>query len=158
MEGNAIDVPCACVWLAYLNGIEPDISSYIMLAILSTIGSCPGVGLVLYITTYNTVFGGSGIPEGFSFLLAIDWLSDRLMTVLNVTGNMVVAGMVASMCEGCDDDDDDDELSKISMISTESEETPEVSGEDDEWNRNDRVEDAGVRTFPDYDVHDDDHV
>ena len=67
-------------------------------------------------SSFNTVFGGTGIPEGFSFILAVDWLLDRGMTVLNVTGNTFVAGMVASMCVI----DDEDDVSKTSFISWES--------------------------------------
>lgn len=77
MDGSAIYFPCACVWLAYLNGIDPDASHFILLVILSTVGSVgtapvPSSALVLIITAYNTVFGGSGTPNGFEFIVAID--------------------------------------------------------------------------------------
>ena len=135
MEGNAIYVPCASIWLAHLNGIEPEISSYILLVVLSTIGSCgatsvPGAGLILLITSYNTVFGGTGIPEGFSFLLATDWLLDRLRTVLNVTGDTFVAGMVSSMCNGRLEEVDDDDMSRTSLISWQSQEEWAVGSND----------------------------
>jgi Na+/H+-dicarboxylate symporter len=39
MDGGAIYFPCACIWLAVLNGIEPDIASYVLLVVISTIGS-----------------------------------------------------------------------------------------------------------------------
>jgi Na+/H+-dicarboxylate symporter len=58
----------------------------------------PSASLVLIITAYNTVFNTTGTPDGFSFILAVDWFMDRLRTVLNVTGDGVVAGMVASLC------------------------------------------------------------
>jgi Na+/H+-dicarboxylate symporter len=54
--------------------------------------------LVLIITAYNTVFNTTGTPDGFSFILAIDWFMDRLRTVMNVTGDTVVAGIVAHIC------------------------------------------------------------
>jgi Na+/H+-dicarboxylate symporter len=103
MDGGAIYFPCACIWLAILNGIEPDAASYVLLVIISTIGSAgtapvPSASLVLIITAYNTVFNTTGTPEGFSYILAIDWFMDRLRTVLNVTGDAVVAGMVAHIC------------------------------------------------------------
>ena len=74
MDGSAIYFPCACVWLAYLNGIEPNASHFILLVILSTVGSVgtapvPSSALVLIITAYNTVFGGSGTPNGFEFIV-----------------------------------------------------------------------------------------
>ena len=85
-----------------LNGITPNLGQYILLAIISTIGSAgtapvPAAGLVLTITMYNTVFGGSGTPAGFSFVVAIDWLMDRVITAMNVTGDTVVAHMVSSL-------------------------------------------------------------
>jgi Na+/H+-dicarboxylate symporter len=103
MDGGAIYFPCSCIWLAVLNGIEPDISSYFLLVIIATIGSIgtapvPSASLVLIITAYNTVFNTTGVPEGFSFILAIDWFMDRCRTVMNVTGDMVVSGMVSHLC------------------------------------------------------------
>lgn len=101
MDGSAIYFPCACVWLAVLNGISPNFGDYILLVILSTVGSAgaapvPASGLVLVITAYNTVFGGSGTPQGFEFVVAIDWFLDRCITALNVTGDTVVAGIIAA--------------------------------------------------------------
>jgi Na+/H+-dicarboxylate symporter len=101
MDGSAIYFPCACIWLAILNGIKPDAGSYILLIILSTIGSAgaapvPSSGLVLVITAYNTVFGTTGTPNGFEFVVAIDWFLDRCITALNVTGDTVVCGIIAA--------------------------------------------------------------
>jgi Na+/H+-dicarboxylate symporter len=74
-----------------------------LLIIIATIGSAgtapvPASGLVLIVTAYNTVFGTTGIPEGFSFVVAIDWFLDRLITVVNVTGDASVCGMIAKLC------------------------------------------------------------
>jgi len=103
MDGSAIYFPCACVWLAYLNGINPNASRFILLVILSTVGSVgtapvPSSALVLIITAYNTVFGGSGTPNGFEFIVAIDWFLDRCITALNVTGDTVVSCIIAQNC------------------------------------------------------------
>lgn len=100
MDGSAIYFPMACVWLAYLNGISPNAAQYILLVILSTVGSVgtapvPSSALVLIITAYNTVFGGSGTPNGFEFVVAIDWFLDRFITALNVTGDTVVCCIIA---------------------------------------------------------------
>merc|ERR1712048_1091822 len=101
MDGSAIYFPCACVWLAILNGINPDAGAYILLIILSTIGSAgaapvPSSGLVLVITAYNTVFNATGTPNGFEFIVAIDWFLDRCITALNVTGDTVVCGIISA--------------------------------------------------------------
>ena len=101
MDGSDIYFPCACVWLAVMNGITPSFGNYILLAILATIGSAasapvPSAGLVMVLTAYNSVFGTSGVPDGFEFIVAIDWFLDRLRTTVNVTGDAVVAAAIAA--------------------------------------------------------------
>jgi solute carrier family 1 (neutral amino acid transporter) protein 5 len=103
MDGSAIYFPCACIWLAVLNGIEPNVAHYFLLVIIATIGSAgtapvPSAGLVLIVTAYNTVFGTTGIPDGFSYVVAIDWFLDRCITVTNITGDSMVCGMVSHLC------------------------------------------------------------
>jgi Na+/H+-dicarboxylate symporter len=103
MDGGAIYFTSCSCWLAVLNGIQPTAADYILLVIISTLGSIgtapvPSASLVLIITAYNTVFNTTGIPEGFSFVLAIDWFMDRLRTTMNVTGDTVVCAMVAHLC------------------------------------------------------------
>lgn len=110
MDGTALYFPCSCIWLAKLNGLEPSVGDYILLIILATIGSAgsapvPSAGLVLIITAYNTVFGSSGTPNGFEFIFAIDWFMDRWRTMLNVTGDACVAGMVAAIADVQDEED-----------------------------------------------------
>lgn len=100
MDGTAIGYPITCIWLAVLNGIQPTAASYVLLVIISTIGSIgsapiPSAGLVLIITAYNTVFNATGIPEGFGYVVAIDWFLDRLETAINVTGDSVVCAFVS---------------------------------------------------------------
>jgi len=55
MDGGAIYFPCACIWLAYLNGQTVNIGNYFLLIAISTIGSAgtapvPSASLVLIIT------------------------------------------------------------------------------------------------------------
>jgi len=118
MDGSAIYFPCACVWLAVLNGITPNAGSYILLIILSTVGSAgaapvPSSGLVLVITAYNTVFGTTGVPNGFEFIVAIDWFLDRCITALNVTGDTVVCGIVAARTPWKTDETNDSKPTKM---------------------------------------------
>jgi len=116
MDGSAIYFPIACIWLAVLNGENITAASYVLLIILSTIGSAgaapvPASGLVLVITAYNTVFGGTGVPTGFEFVVAVDWFLDRCITALNVTGDTVVAHIVSCRT----DFDEDFELGKTEI-------------------------------------------
>jgi Na+/H+-dicarboxylate symporter len=128
MDGGAIYFPCACIWLAIMNGIEPDIGSYFLLVIISTIGSAgtapvPSASLVLIITAYNTVFNATGTPDGFSYILAIDWFMDRLRTTLNVTGDAVVTGMVASLS----DMEVEDEMNDLENKNVDEESSEEIA-------------------------------
>jgi len=123
MDGGAIYFPCACIWLAILNGIQPGVSDYILLVVVATIGSAgtapvPSASLVLIITAYNTVFNTTGVPYGFSFIFAVDWFMDRLRTVTNVTGDTVVTGIVSHLSE-VDDvtlHGDDEESNKAAAL------------------------------------------
>mmetsp|Transcript_29019 Transcript_29019/g.35373 ORF Transcript_29019/g.35373 Transcript_29019/m.35373 type:complete len:513 (+) Transcript_29019:117-1655(+) len=104
MDGTAIYIPAACIWMAMLNGITPNAAQYIVLIILGTVGSAgaapvPSASLVLIITAYNTVFNQSGVPEGFAFILAIDWLVDSFRTMLNVMGDSVVSVVVTHFAD-----------------------------------------------------------
>ena len=103
MDGSAIHFLIACIWMAVLNGEEVTAASYILLIIITTIGSAgaapvPSSGLVLILTAYNTTFSTVGVPNGFQYVVAIDWLLDRFDTMLNVTGDSMVAGMVSHLC------------------------------------------------------------
>jgi Na+/H+-dicarboxylate symporter len=124
MDGVAIYFPVACIWLAIYNGVTPNISNYILLVIISTFGSMgaapvPNAGLALIITTYNTVFNAHGIPDGFSFIFAIDWLMDRGATVVNVTGDSIVCGIISHlMGDGFGTDDTELEERNSSLSSS----------------------------------------
>merc|ERR1711937_138342 len=103
MDGGAVYFVCACIWLAVLNGEEVTVASFLLLIIIATMGSIgtapvPSASLVLIITAYNTVFGGERTPNGFAYIIAIDWFMDRLRPVTNVTGDCIVTGIVAYRC------------------------------------------------------------
>jgi Na+/H+-dicarboxylate symporter len=90
MDGGAIYFPCACIWLAVYNGIEPNAANYVLLVILATFGSMgtapvPNASLALIMTAYNTVFNTTGEPDGFGYIFAVDWFMDRGRTLVNVS-------------------------------------------------------------------------
>jgi Na+/H+-dicarboxylate symporter len=125
MDGGAIYFVTACVWLAVLNGEEVTAASFIMLILIATIGSIgtapvPSASLVLIITAYNTVFGTTGTPNGFGYIFAIDWLMDRFRTVMNVTGDCVVTGIVVKICPLEEDTSETKAVSDNQSSSTES--------------------------------------
>merc|ERR1712164_212047 len=57
----------------------------------------PAAGLVVLITTYNTVFSATGLPSTFSYIMAFEWLLDRFTTVVNVTSDAVIYGTMTKI-------------------------------------------------------------
>lgn len=58
----------------------------------------PSASLVLMLTAYSTAFGSTeGAPEGFAYILAIDWLIDRLRTLFNCTGDHTVTAIIGNI-------------------------------------------------------------
>jgi Na+/H+-dicarboxylate symporter len=110
--------------LAVFNGVEINFAQYLLLAIIASIGSAgsapvPSGSLVLIITAYNTVFNTTGVPAGFEFIIPIDWFLGRMQTILNITGDAVVAGMVSHLCP--DVAETEQEVAEIEELSGETE-------------------------------------
>merc|ERR1712241_1606093 len=108
MDGTALYFPVATIWLATSQGLEIGAVDYILIVILSTLGSAgtapvPSASLVFIVTTFNTVFGTTGTPEYFYIMMAIDWFLDRFRALVNVTGDTLVAHMVEVRAGGDSD-------------------------------------------------------
>mmetsp|Transcript_28564 Transcript_28564/g.42039 ORF Transcript_28564/g.42039 Transcript_28564/m.42039 type:complete len:671 (-) Transcript_28564:164-2176(-) len=100
MDGVGVYISCLTLWLAFVNNVEPSIGQIVLIIAFACIGSigCPPVpfgALIIIYQTYQAVFGG--IPKGYEYLLAVDWIMGRFGTVLNSTGDAVVAGMVSKL-------------------------------------------------------------
>ena len=127
MDGGAVYFVCACIWLAVLNGEEITVASFLLLIIIATVGSIgtapvPSASLVLIITAYNTVFQGTGTPNGFGYIFAIDWFMDRCRTTTNITGDCIVAGIIAHRCPIDEAEIDDAKIAEDSVVSIKSSE------------------------------------
>jgi Na+/H+-dicarboxylate symporter len=121
--------------LAAFNGVEIKFAQYILLAIIASIGSMgsapvPSGSLVLIITAYNTVFNTTGVPNGFEFIIPIDWFLGRMQTILNITGDAVVAGMVAHLCP--DVAEVEHELAEIEQLNETGKQTSAKGVEDED--------------------------
>lgn len=87
----------AATFIAGLYGIPLDWMDYgliMMTATLASVGTAgvPGTALVMLTVTLNVV----GLPlEGIAFIAAIDRIIDMVRTLTNVTGDMMVARVVA---------------------------------------------------------------
>ncbi len=97
MDGTSLYQAVAAVFIAQVFGIDLTLGqqlTIILTATLASIGSAgvPGAGLVMLIIVLNSV----GLPvEGLALILAIDRPLDMLRTVLNVTGDAMIATIVA---------------------------------------------------------------
>jgi Na+/H+-dicarboxylate symporter len=97
MDGTSLYQAVAAVFIAQVFGIDLTLTqqlTIVLTATLASIGSAgvPGAGMVMLIIVLNSV----GLPvEGLALILAIDRPLDMLRTVLNVTGDAMVATIVA---------------------------------------------------------------
>jgi Na+/H+-dicarboxylate symporter len=97
MDGTAIMQGVATVFIAQLYGIELGLSQYLMVIVTATMASIgtagvPGVGMIMLVMVLEQV----GLPlEGIVFILAVDRLLDMLRTAVNVSGDGMVATIVA---------------------------------------------------------------
>ena len=97
MDGTSLYQAIAAVFIAQVFGIELTLVqqlTIVLTATLASIGSAgvPGAGIVMLIIVLNSV----GLPvEGLALILAVDRPLDMLRTVLNVTGDAVIATIVA---------------------------------------------------------------
>lgn len=121
MDGTSLYQAVAAVFIAQVFGIELTLVqqlTIVLTATLASIGSAgvPGAGIVMLIIVLNAV----GLPvEGLALILAIDRPLDMLRTVLNVTGDAVIATVVAKSERKIDY-----KPGMIEQLSTSSEERP----------------------------------
>lgn len=97
MDGTAIMQGVATVFIANVYGIDLSFIDYLVvigMSVLASIGTAgvPGVGIVMLAMVFNQV----GLPvEGIALIMGVDRLLDMMRTVVNVTGDAVVACCVA---------------------------------------------------------------
>jgi Na+/H+-dicarboxylate symporter len=98
MDGTAIMQGVATVFIAQAFMMDLSLTDYLMVimtAVLASIGTAgvPGVGLV----TLAMVLQQVGLPvEGIALIIGVDRLLDMLRTAVNVTGDAMVAVVVAN--------------------------------------------------------------
>ena len=97
MDGTSLYQAVAAVFIAQAFGMDLSLGTQlgiIVTATLASIGSAvvPGAGMVILVI----VLGQAGIPEaGLALIFAIDRPLDMCRTTVNVTGDAVVAMIVA---------------------------------------------------------------
>lgn len=98
MNGTSLYQGVAAVFIAQALGLDLSLGDQLMIVLTSTlaaIGSAgvPGAGLIMLIVVLESI----GVPAaGIALIMAPDRILDMFRTVVNVTGDVVVAVMVAS--------------------------------------------------------------
>lgn len=99
MDGTALYQTIATVFIAQLNSVNFTIGNYITVCLISTatsigVASVPSASLVTMLIVLSTL----NLPlEHLSFIIAVDWLLDRLRTSVNVLGDSYGCAIVAHM-------------------------------------------------------------
>ena len=97
MDGTSLYQSVAAVFIAQAYGMDLDLSQQLQIvltATLASIGSAavPGAGMVMLVI----VMAAAKIPvEGLALIVAVDRILDMCRTTVNVTGDAVVAMLVA---------------------------------------------------------------
>lgn len=98
MDGTALYQGVAAVFIAQLFGMDLTLAQQLQIVLTATLASIgtaavPGVGIVMLVIVLDSV----GIPlEGIAVILGVDRILDMCRTCCNVTGDCMVASVVAS--------------------------------------------------------------
>lgn len=96
MDGTALYEAVAAIFIAQLRGIPMTFTHVVAVCITATAASIgaagiPQAGLVTLVMVLDTV----GLPaEDVSLVIAVDWMLDRIRTVVNVLGDAFGAAIV----------------------------------------------------------------
>lgn len=99
MDGTALYEAVAAIFIAQLRGIALSFGNVVAICITATAASIgaagiPQAGLVTLVMVLDTV----GLPpEDVTLILAVDWLLDRIRTVVNVLGDAYGTGIVQQL-------------------------------------------------------------
>lgn len=100
MDGTAIYLPCAVVFLAATQGITLGPADYVIVALLSTLASIgvspiPSASLVLSVMIARSV--NVEVTGMYAVIVAIDWFLDRFRTAVNVSGDLFASMIIYKM-------------------------------------------------------------
>ncbi len=96
MDGTSLYQSVAAIFIAQVFGIELSLSeqlTIVVTALLASVGAAavPGAGIIMLIIVLTSV----GLPvEGIVIIMAVDRILDMLRTVVNVTSDATVTGIV----------------------------------------------------------------
>jgi len=101
MDGTALYQGVAAVFIAQVYGIDLSLGDQLTIVLTATLASIgtagvPGVGLVMLVIVLQAVgMGDDAMRGGIAIIFGVDRLLDMCRTVTNVTGDCMVAAVVA---------------------------------------------------------------
>ena len=102
MDGTALYQGVAAIFIAQLYGIELDFSAQLTIVLTATLASVgtagvPGVGLIMLVIVLQSVGISDDVMKGgLAIIFGVDRLLDMCRTTTNVTGDCMVAAVVAA--------------------------------------------------------------
>ncbi|CAK4628506.1 hypothetical protein LEN26_012664 [Aphanomyces euteiches] len=101
-NASGIYYPLAVVFLASVSGYESQLTPvfYVRLFFVSFLGCMgsaplPNAALVYIVTSWKTCFPDIPLPNAFTWIIAADFVLDRISTVVNINGNAVATRILA---------------------------------------------------------------
>ncbi|KAF0692673.1 Aste57867_16258 [Aphanomyces stellatus] len=98
--------PLAIVFMATMDGLSQDLTTtrYIVIFFVSLLGCMstapvPNASLVYILTLWKTCFPNNDLPASFAFIVAADFINDRISTMVNVNANAVVTRILTDQVD-----------------------------------------------------------
>jgi len=103
-DGSAINFVITFIFMANTSNVELTAANYVLLLIVSIFSSVsvlpiPDGSLIVILSVWTTVLGDSNAPSSFEVVVAANWFVDRIATVMNITGETVVARVMADQVD-----------------------------------------------------------
>ncbi|ETV76452.1 hypothetical protein H257_09471 [Aphanomyces astaci] len=102
MNASGIYMAMHVAFIAYIENYVlnvAEIAILLLVSLLSSVGTppIPNGGLIMILTIWNTVLQRPHdvLPPAFKVVVACDYLTDRIATLLNVHGNVIITRIIA---------------------------------------------------------------
>ncbi|KAL9964502.1 hypothetical protein ACROYT_G028153 [Oculina patagonica] len=95
MDGSALNRPVVIIFVAQLNDIDLSPGKIVTITLMSVLIAVGAAGIPGSAMTTTIVLQSVGLPlHDLGLILAVDWLLDRFITVVNVVGDAMGTGIV----------------------------------------------------------------